>query len=51
MTNAKRLIETEEQKEKVKDAQEKRNQYENRNLGNYTRIYPVQDEQKMKTYA
>lgn len=40
ITNVKKLIETEEQKERSKQAQKERDAYENSHLGKYTKIYP-----------
>ena len=50
VTNGKRLIETEEQKQKIKTAQLERDRYENEHLGRYTKIYPVDDPTRMKEY-
>ena len=50
VTNGKRLIETEEQKERVRLAQLERDRYENEHLGRYTKIYPLDDPARMKDY-
>lgn len=45
ITTAKRLVENEERKEKVKEAQLFRDAYEKVNKGKYTKIYPVDNDE------
>ena len=35
---------------KVKQAQMKRDEYENAHLGKYHKVFPIEDEEKMATY-
>lgn len=50
ITNAKRLVETEDKKQKILEAQVKRDEYENNHLGRYKKIYPLLDPIKMEEY-
>lgn len=44
------LYENVDKQERVKAAQEDRNSFEDKHLGKFTRIHPVQDEEKMAIY-
>lgn len=50
ITNAKKLVENEEKKQVILEAQQKRDEYEKINAGNYTKIYPVEDAARMEEY-
>lgn len=50
ITGKRNILEGKEREQKIKEAQEMRDQYEDKHLGGFERIFPVKDQEEMQKY-